>query len=313
MLSDLPLPPLGKQGWPWTEQSAPLPPRTQTGGQWPRISIVTPSYNQGRYIEETIRSVLLQNYPNLEYIIIDGGSTDTTLEIIRRYSPWLKCWVSEVDRGQSHAINKGLSRRTGQIICWLCSDDILLEGSLRHVATELSCNQPQWLVGTASVYDERTRKRTVRPPLVQFDLENFFFWSSLSIAQPSVFWTRPLQEKVGLLNESLDYCMDLDLWFRFWLQTNPLLSNICFSQQRYHATAKTSGHNNHFDLFMAELAKWMIVNLFQSERDDIKKYAVSAVSTLQRRNKFFERMKQHSILGLGMRFWKRFFNSQFPL
>ena len=92
-----------------------MPPVRPDGSAWPRISIVTPSYNQGQFIEETIRSILLQGYPDLEYIIIDGGSTDQSVEIIRKYEPWLTYWVSEKDRGQSHAINKGFERASGEI------------------------------------------------------------------------------------------------------------------------------------------------------------------------------------------------------
>src|ERR1700738_1526878 len=109
-------------GWPWTTETPRLPAVRPDGSRWPRITIVTPSFNQGQFIEETIRSVLLQGYPNLEYIIIDGGSTDNTVEIIKKYEPWIACWVSEKDRGQSDALNKGFARATGQILAWLCSD-----------------------------------------------------------------------------------------------------------------------------------------------------------------------------------------------
>ena len=104
-LNELAPPPLGKTGWPWTEESSQLPDTTPDGRPWPRISIVTPSFNQGQFIEETIRSVLLQCYPNLEYIIIDGGSIDESVDIIRRYEHRLAYWVSEPDRCQVHAIN----------------------------------------------------------------------------------------------------------------------------------------------------------------------------------------------------------------
>lgn len=96
------------------------------GKPWPKISIVTPSFNQGQYIEETIRSILLQGYPNLEYIVIDGGSTDGAVDVIRKYEKWLTYWVSEPDKGQADAINKGLERCTGEIFNWINSDDILL-------------------------------------------------------------------------------------------------------------------------------------------------------------------------------------------
>src|SRR4051794_40209357 len=117
----LPASPPGRQGWPWNESSEASRRETEASlgetaalpGYWPRISIVTPSYNQGQFLEETIRSVLSQNYPNLEYIVIDGGSTDNSTEIMRKYEPWLASWVSEKDQGQSHAINKGFQRVTG--------------------------------------------------------------------------------------------------------------------------------------------------------------------------------------------------------
>ncbi|GAI34604.1 unnamed protein product, partial [marine sediment metagenome] len=129
-LTHLPPPPAGKTGWPWIEESPQLPDTLPDGSLWPRVSIITPSYNQGQFIEETIRSVLLQGYANLEYIIMDGGSTDDSVEIIRKYEPWLTYWVSEPDRGQAHAIDKGFARSTGEILAWLNSDDTYLPGAI---------------------------------------------------------------------------------------------------------------------------------------------------------------------------------------
>ena len=184
-LSELPPPPAGRSGWPfdcaqdkpWTEETPQLPdtmpdPSTTlpsaslragraSGKPWPRISIVTPSYNQGQFIEETIRSVLLQGYPNLEYIIIDGGSTDNSVEIIKKYSPWLTYWVSERDRGQSHAINKGFEHASGDILGWLNSDDMLAMGSLRRVAeisVETGCDV---LSGACAMIDENAALSSV--------------------------------------------------------------------------------------------------------------------------------------------------------
>jgi len=126
-LSDLPKPPKGKTGWPWTDETEQLPVKMSDGSDWPKISIVTSNYNYGHFIEETIRSVLLQGYPNLEYIIVDGGSTDNSVEIIKKYEPWLTYWVSEKDNGQASAINKGFSNASGEIYSWINSDDLLLE------------------------------------------------------------------------------------------------------------------------------------------------------------------------------------------
>jgi glycosyltransferase involved in cell wall biosynthesis len=132
-LRDLPAGPPGKTGWPWTEETAPLPATAPGGKSWPRISIVTPNYNYGAYLEAAIRSVILQGYPNLEYFVIDGGSSDRSVEILRKYEPWLTYWESERDRGQTHAINKGLARCTGEVVNWLCSDDMLMPGALEAI------------------------------------------------------------------------------------------------------------------------------------------------------------------------------------
>jgi glycosyltransferase involved in cell wall biosynthesis len=130
----------GKKGWPWSIESPQLAPLMNDGRAWPKISIVTPSFNQGEFLEETIRSILLQGYPNLEYIIIDGGSKDNSVEIIKKYERWLKYWISEEDTGQANAINKGLKHCSGDLFNWINSDDYLEIGALRIIAEKFDDN-----------------------------------------------------------------------------------------------------------------------------------------------------------------------------
>lgn len=218
-LADLPPPPPGKSGWPWTVETPPLPDTQPDGSPWPHISIVTPSYNQGQFIEETIRSVLLQGYPNLEYIIVDGGSTDDTVDIIHKYERHLAYWVSEKDRGQSHAINKGMGRATGDVLAYLNSDDMYLEGALARVASYAASHPEADLIhGRCRISDESGRKVGERVgSITQYreiiDLWEFW-WRHRSFVQPEVFWTRRIASRVGLFREDLYWVMDFDYWLR---------------------------------------------------------------------------------------------------
>ncbi len=235
-LQQLPAPPPGKQGWPW--QVTPAAAATNITG-WPKISVVTPSYNQGQFIEQTIRSVLLQNYPNLEYFIIDGGSRDASVEVIRKYAPWLSYWVSEPDRGQSQAINKGFARATGEIMCWLNSDDYFAPDTLQTAAQVLSQPGHQALVGhTAAVFQDG------RPPLIGLGcyenrLRVLKFWKGYQMHQPSIFWRRAVFEKTGLLREDLHQIMDFDYWVRMAEHVSFVNVDQVLSYCNQHAAAKT--------------------------------------------------------------------------
>lgn len=241
-LKDLPPAPEGKTGWPWTEQSEPLLDRMADGSDWPRISIVTPSYNQGQFIEETIRSTLLQGYPNLEYIIIDGGSNDNSVEIIKKYEKFLTYWVSEKDRGQSHGINKGLDIATGNILCWLNSDDYFLPNAFKDIGIHaVNINHSNfWLVGKGFEKFENQDNTSILYPRTTKITQNELAWTNYFV-QPTVFWSRNLQYR---LNESLHYTLDWDLWNQFIKEVPPQILDVSVAVSRvYDATKTKSGKN----------------------------------------------------------------------
>ena len=191
------------------------------------ISLVTTTFNSERYLEDTIQSVINQNYPKLEYIIIDGGSTDRTVEIIRDYQSHISYWVSEADRGHHHATAKGLARTTGTIMGWINSDDILFPWTLNTIA-QLFTQRPDisWVTGLASTIDEHGfYYQTKQQPA--FRKESFILFDSGNIQQESTFWRRSLWKKTGNYHDdSYNYAADLELWCRFFfhskLHTVPL-------------------------------------------------------------------------------------------
>ena len=239
-LADLPAPPKDKFGWPWTEEPLGATMWPHARGLWPRISVVTPSFNQGEFIEQTIRSVLLQGHPNLEYIIVDGGSTDESVSVIRKYARYLSFWVSQPARGQSHAINKGFRRATGGIMCWLNSDDFYMPGALRVVAEMLGCESDSVaLVGHALRFHadgQAPAKLEGRYDGLQRLLR---FWDGYKMHQPSIFWRREVFEKVGYLDETQHLILDFDYWVRIARHFDFLNVNCILSGTNYHPRAKT--------------------------------------------------------------------------
>lgn len=208
----------GKTDWPWQPCRSVIPCSRDAGG-WPRISVITPSFNQGQYLEETLRSVLLQGYPNLEFIVIDGGSTDGSREILQRYSPWLDCWVSESDHGQAHALNKGFARATGDWLTWLNSDDLFMPDALWTVAEAIrSHSAVDWVVGTTIVTDAGLQPlRRFEPVCGSDDWLDFLCnkrATGTSLPQPGSFWSRRAWDAAGPLDETLCYVMDYEYWAR---------------------------------------------------------------------------------------------------
>lgn len=227
--------------WPWVSNNQSVEALMSSGLEWPKITIVTPSYNQGEYIEETIRSVLLQSYPNLEYIIMDGGSSDQTVEIIKKYESWISFWVSEPDRGQTHAINKGFQRASGEILAWINSDDFYEPDIFRLVAERfIEAGESFLLYGDCKEVNEHSDlKRTYSSPFE--GLESLISQKGF-IPQPASFFSKKILDEIGLLDESLDYAMDCDLWIRIANHYPIVHVREVYADFRIHSESKTGAY-----------------------------------------------------------------------
>lgn len=206
----------------------------------PLVTIVTPSYNQGEFLEETILSVLDQDYPHIEYMIIDGGSTDSSVDIISKYANRLAYWISEPDRGQAHAINKGWERATGTIVAYLNSDDVYAPGAISAAVRALSANEDACMVYSDALYIDERGLSLGRRKASPFDLPRVMTTEAF-MPQPTVFIRRRALDSVGLLDERLHMVMDYDLWMRLGLHYPAIyLPNVCLAKAREHAAAKST-------------------------------------------------------------------------
>lgn len=219
----------------------------------PLISIVTPSLNQGAYIEDTIKSVINQNYPNFEHIIIDGGSTDDTIDILRRYNHLI--WISEKDRCQSEAINKGFKKAKGEIIGWLNSDDSYEPNAFFTVVKELNKAQGKYIVfGNCNVIDEKGE-------IIAFHngkyrgKDSFIEYWNYSVPQPSFFFCRDIIYEIGLLNENLHYAMDRDFFLRAAEKYTLFYINKTLANFRMHRQSKSVLGIERFEPELYEISK----------------------------------------------------------
>lgn len=215
----------------------------------PLVSIITPSFNQGQFIEDTIKSVLNQTYDNIEYIVIDGTSTDNTLSILEKYHSKLK-FISEKDTGQSNAINKGFTMSKGEIIGWINADDVLLPDSVEMVVKEFQAKDNLSIVyGNCAYIDEfnetiRSYGRDLhRFPNINL---NYLLHKKAAVSQPGSFYSTPLVKKVGYLDESLHYAMDYDLWIRLLRVGEIKFIDRVLANFRIHSTSKTVSHQKAF-------------------------------------------------------------------
>jgi glycosyltransferase involved in cell wall biosynthesis len=254
---------------------------------YPKISIVTPSYNQGNYLEQTLLSVIEQNYPNLEYIVIDGASTDNSVEIIKKYEKYLTYWVSEPDKGLYDALQKGFVRTTGEIMAWINSDDLYYPKALATVAEVFeSFPQVQWLSGHPTCIDEYGRIVYISP---ERKYSKYLYLTQKNtdwIQQESTFWRRTLWEKTNSqLDTSLKLAGDFELWMRFFSVANVHIIPTLLGAFRIRANNQKSLNN--YEDYVEEAEK--IIEKYANLLTQEEKYRIKKI-------KFYNTIKPYSLL-----------------
>lgn len=245
-LKALPAPPPGRGGWPWTIETPVLPATRPDGSAWPRISVVVASLNHGGYVEEMIRSVLLQGYPDLEFIVIDGGSNRMTLDVIAKYRDWFSYWISEPDAGQSDALNKGMARVTGALFNHLDTDDYLLPGALGLIAEAHAQEPGQIIAGDViRVWEGRPRSEVHFPQ--PHDLHAYVqWWKTEHHGGPGMFFPSRHLGAVGAVDTSRHFLMDYDFTLRFLSVTGMTTPRFPVAVIRHHAGCKSIKDGDEF-------------------------------------------------------------------
>lgn len=294
----LPPPPAGSRGWPWDPQTK---PRAAGGGPWPRITVVTPSFNQARFVEATLRSVLLQGYPDLEYVVMDGGSSDGSAEVIRKYGPWLSRWASEPDRGQSHALNKGLSLATGRIVAWVNSDDRLMPGALFGVA-RAAARRPEavaWVGAVRSVTPSgRLIYLQIPRGLTRDELADF--GNAGQFAQPGCFFSREAAASAGPLREDLHYAFDVDFWLRLAALGPFAASEEIWAEETIHSAGKTASQRGKSlaELHLVQIRHGYEALAMRRMAEELQEYDTLKRGTLAERLKYQVNLALQPLLGL---------------
>jgi glycosyltransferase involved in cell wall biosynthesis len=247
-----------------------------------KVSIITPSFNQSEFIERTISSVLNQDYPNLEYIVMDGGSTDGTIEILKKYSNRI-IWHSEKDEGQSNAINKGLKLATGDVVAYLNSDDTYESKTITKVVNFFKNNpEKKWVYGKCRIIDKNDKE--IRKPITwykNFLLKKYSYPKLLSenfISQPATFWRGELMDEVGYFNEKECLCMDYEYWLRVGKKYMAGVINAYLANFRSHQNSKSNNASK---------------RQFQDELRIAKKYGENNKSAI-----FFHKFNYYKITGI---------------
>ncbi len=268
---------LRKNGLPSRITQKIIPPTAPNGKPWPRISIVTPSFNMENYIEDTILSVIGQQYPNLEYIVIDGGSRDKTVDIIKKYEPWISYWISEPDSGMYDAIQKGFSKSTGEIMAYINSDDKYYPNTLFSVAMIFSSlNDVDWILGRATFYNDEGTTVDVKD-VRKWSKFNYYLGDYKWIQQESVFWRKNLWLKSGAyINTNLRYAGDYELWLRFFRFAKLYSAETVFAGFRSRTKDQLSLEK--IDSYLYEVAQ--VTNTDALPRED--KYAIKKIRFFQK-------------------------------
>jgi glycosyltransferase involved in cell wall biosynthesis len=286
---EIPDPPsASRTGWPW-DCSGVNPDEAVTDVKTPPlISIIIPSFNQGGFIEETIRSIIFQRYKNVEIIVIDGGSSDNSLDVIKKYERWLTYWVSERDSGQANAINKGLAVARGEIIKWLNSDDLLLPGALNELAKSYAANKKCFFVSPVEHFLDGTDKRRVFEPKNVSHEKLVEFWSGEVIwNDPGTFYTREVIDTVGGIDESYRYSFDYDFVLRATEHFQASYLKKATARFRVHQRSKTISEGSKFIYETASVSRKHWGEMEEVDRRGFERYFAvtmfrSGVSSLRR-------------------------------
>lgn len=236
--SSFPSPPNGRQGWPWTgDDNTPLAPPAKDSAA-PSVTVITPSFNQGPYLEEAVRSVILQNHPNLEYLVFDGGSTDESVAVLRKYEPWISSWVSEPDGGQAEAINRGFEQSTGKYLCWLNADDVLYQGFLSRRVAEFAIRPTTDLIyGDVDLGWDVSGKTLLRGEALSFT--EMLRTLNVAVPQQSAMWRRATFERLGGLDPRWHVVLDREFFLRIFRSGTAEYIPGCCGFFRQHEGAKS--------------------------------------------------------------------------
>lgn len=260
---------------------------------YPKITIVTPNFNGGIYLEQTIKSVLSQNYPNLEYIIIDGDSTDNSISIIKKYESQLAYWVSEPDTGLYNAVQKGFEKSTGEIMAWINSDDLYHPSAFFTVAEIFSkFNEVSWLQGIPTFYDEVGRTVAVSP-IKRWSKLDYYLGNFQWIQQESIFWRRSLWEISGSkMATELKYAGDLELWLRFFGHDKLFVTSTLLGGFRMRTTEQLS-----LDFFQEYLEEARVV-IKKEVENTIAKDEYYLVERIKKYNTLMKKIRYPILKGI---------------